>query len=141
MFKGQGAIARLDQALEINPPHRVAIEDNLSSGDRIVLLPVNPNKFFTYWDFDKKTFEKLRSFNGIIANLGLFSDNYEVETEIRFNPADEHSMNYYFDRIKTGEKYQSALFIPKIELYLKSNIVSLKKPEEPVYNLDKRFTL
>ena len=111
----------------------VKIRDkNAYANDRLVIMPRDRHTMFAYFDFGSETLRALRPFRkdsektgkGIEAYLGIFSEDneYEYEEHIHFDLRNEKTMNWYFNNLQAGTKYHSALYIPSIEFFLRSNI-------------------
>ncbi len=91
--------------------------------NRIVLMAINPEMLFTYWDFEKTTLSKLSNQN-IQGTLEVSSSQIEKILPICFNIKDEQTMNYYLKGLKSHTEYSLKLNVPGIDSLISNKVVT-----------------
>jgi hypothetical protein len=98
-------------------------DKNLVLENRLVIMPRDPTSIFAYYGFGEDTLRELKKSGRNEAYIGIHSEHTEDEKRIFFDINNEKSMNYYFTGLKPGTKYHAGIYLPRIQLFMRSNIV------------------
>jgi hypothetical protein len=112
----------LDKPREIKRINKVKDKNSILE-NRLVLMPRDPTTVFAYYDFSGKTLRELKKRGRNEAYIAIQSEDNMAEKQIFFDVNNERSMNYYFTGLKSGVRYHAGMYIPRIKLFIESNIV------------------
>jgi len=130
MYKGQGVLDKLDPTIRRKDESRMRFMDMHSKSDKncLVLMAVDPNKVYGYWDFDEETKNilkaKRRNVQGV---LELHSTSGKRDIPVNFSVHRNNQMNYYFKDLESYVQYKAVLRIPELNLSIESNPVETPK--------------
>jgi|GEM_PF-5384593 len=76
--------------------------------DKLVLLPVNPNTLFAFWDYSTKTWDRIAGDSSKSPILVLSCDANE-----RHFGVEPHTKSYYFKGLRSNNKYELSIVYHK----------------------------
>ena len=147
MYGTEGIIERNRELYEkIKKSRHIDIPRIPADKNKIVMLPIDPLKGYSYWDLTDETLSKLD--NKAETTITLYSNYGPIKNiEREFNKNNLDTMEHYID-FYPNRPYFARFYIPKINLELFSNLIKTpaNKPSEDTtevfgefYNFEKKY--
>lgn len=126
MYQGQGILDKVkENVLDRNSSEGMNTEDY---GNKTIIMPIDPNAIFTYWNISEKDIRKIRNKGDVRIILEVMQRGRLKQRISRtFDAQDSRTMNHYIKCLEPGKGYRVRSIIPEIKSERYSNRVYLPR--------------